>query len=110
MDMCKTMPAAKMVNNGINKIKQFIYECTGVHFFFFSKIDHSAINTISAGSPFIFIKQCPGVLNKIQVLATQKINSCTYSLEKGCDGDRFINGKRDITNAKFYGIKKRMHS
>ena len=35
------------IGNVINKIKQFVNEYPGIDFFFFSKVDHSAIDTIT---------------------------------------------------------------
>ena len=76
------MAASEMVYYIINEIEQFIDQYPGVHFFFFTKIDQSSINPISAGSPFIFIDQGAGVLNEIEVFGTQLIDLRTNCLEK----------------------------
>src|SRR4030095_4636907 len=98
-----------MINDVIYKIQEFIDQDPGIYFFLFSKSSESAIDAVSAGPPFVFIDQCPGVLNKVQILRAQLIDFCANSLEQGGKSNGFFNGHRDITNAEFNSIEKRMN-
>ena len=68
MNMTYRVPASEWGYYVINKIKEFINEYPGIYFSFFSKIDHTAVYTIPAGTPFIFVDQDTRINNKIQIL------------------------------------------
>jgi hypothetical protein len=93
----------------INEIKQFVDQNPGIHFGFFSKIDHAAINTIATGPEFIFIDQSPAVHHEIEVLAPEFVQFGTQCLEDTRYRNRFLNCHRNIADPELNRIEKRMN-
>src|SRR6476661_995036 len=105
----KFLTGAQVVYNIIYEVQQFINKYTCIDLFFFSKINQVTINTIPAGSPFIFIDQRPGILNKIHILGAELIDLGTNSLEEGRNGYGLIDCHRYITYPEFHCVEKRVN-
>src|SRR5690606_17639625 len=84
------MAASQMIQNRIYKVEQFVNQSTGIYFLFLAKINQSAIQSIAAGAPFVFVNQCTRILNKVQVFATQHVDTGAYGLKQCGNGNGFI--------------------
>src|SRR5580693_4815400 len=59
------VPASQRLQHVIDKIQQLVDQHPRIHFFFFAKVDQSAVNAVSSRTPFVFVDECPRVLYEI---------------------------------------------
>src|SRR5688500_359725 len=104
------MPAAEAIDHVINKIEQLVNQHPCTHFLLFSEVNQPSIYSIPACAPFIFIDQCPAVLNEIQVLRMKFVDLRTHRLEQSCNGDCLRNCHGHIAYSELNSIVKRMHA
>src|SRR6516225_1451693 len=99
-----------MINYIIHKIQQLINKNARIYFSFLSKINKLSVNSVSSRTPFIFIYECALVHHKIHVLAAQFIELGANGLKESRNRNRFVNGHRNIANAKLNGIEEWMYA
>src|SRR5207302_10374367 len=100
----------ELVNDVVNKIQQLANQIDHRHFLILAKVDHLALQTITHGSPFVFLNQHPAIQPEAEIPVHQLIELGDDCLEQRRNGDRVVDASRNVTDAKLEGWKERMRA
>src|SRR5579859_1844099 len=102
------LAASQVIDHIVDKIQQFIDECTGVDLFFFPEVDKMAVDAIAACPPFILVYKGAGILDIVHIQQAQLVDLYTDRLEEGGDTDGLVHGHRHVADAELHRIEEWM--
>ena len=100
----------EFINDIIDKFEQFANQIFDRNFFLFAQIEQFSVETVTNRPPFVFLNQTAVIKPEAEIFVDQSIKFGNDRLKKRGDGDRVVNARRNVADAKFERREKRMRA
>ena len=101
VDVFDLFPRIERIKDIVYKVQKFADKVLDRHLFLLAEIEEHTVEAISDRAPFIFLNQPPMVQTEPQVFVYQDVKLGDDRLKQRRNGDRVVNARRYVANAKF---------
>src|SRR6266446_7532796 len=110
VDVFHFLTRPQRIENVVNKVEQLKNQISHRHFLLLAKIDHLTVESPTHRAPLVFLNQHAPVKPKAEILLNQHVEFCDNRLKQSSDGNRVVDPRGNVANAKLKRGEKRMRA